>query len=401
MSRTSLPASERSHTEPADRRSTGAETALLWGRRAPARSEPVRVDDPARRMIGQVLDGRFEIVEVLGSGGMGVVFEATDRVLDRPVVVKVVSPLAARDRASGERLLREARLTARVQHPAVVTVFHVGLLDGGEPYLVMERLEGIDLADLMAERRTFPLDEALALVEPVCDALAALHAAGIVHRDIKPENLFVLRGSGVRTAVKLIDFGLAILDDQSMARLTRAGHLLGTAEYLAPECVGGRPPTAASDVYSLACVIFELLTGVPPFTGVALDVLVAKTQGDPPRLRERMSKPIEPTLERVETVLARAMARDPMVRPGPSELIASLLDARVPTREREHDTITQPQPALPPPSARHELPPPSAASPVDDRARGDDRARLALTVASIALATAVVSLLVALAALTS
>lgn len=307
-------------------------TRLLFGGGPAEGAQPVvAADDPARKLVGRLLDDRFQIVDVLGRGGMGVVYEATDHVLERPVVVKVIAPGGASVLASGERLVREARLACRVEHPSIITVFHLGLLETGEPYVVMERLTGRDLGDILAERAKLTVEETLGVLDPVADALEALHEAKIVHRDLKPENVLVLRGRLDRPRVKLIDFGLAMLDQDSLGRMTRAGVLIGTPEYLAPECARGGSATPASDVYSLACIAFELLTGQPPFTGQPMDVLVAKTTTHAPSMSEASDLP---RLKRLATPMARALSRDPAQRPGAVEFVRQLREA-----SRADDTI--------------------------------------------------------------
>lgn len=308
-------------------------TELLWGGGNKS-SAPLAADDPAHSLLGRVLDQRFQITKVLGRGGMGVVYEGVDKVLERLVVIKVITPRVAE--SGGARLVREARLAARVQHPSIVTVFHLGVLDHIEPFIVMEKLDGKDLATVLSETGPLPLVTTVALLEPVADALAALHAHGVVHRDLKPENLFVLEGRLLRPRVKLIDFGLAMIDDETMARFTRQGHVLGTAEYMAPECARGGAPTPAADVYSLACTAFELLTGAMPFPGTGMDALIAKTQGSPRKVDEFTRDPI---VRAAGPVIERALSRDPAARPTASEFLEELRAALKRSSPRGDATI--------------------------------------------------------------
>ena len=271
---------------------------------------PAKLDatqDPVS-VVGKVLLGRYEILGVLGRGGMGVVFEARDRTLDRVVVVKVLSPNLAGDTRAAQRLVREARVAARVNHPAIVSILDVGLLETGEPCLVMERLVGRDLADCIGRWGKLSVDATLVILEPIAAALEQLHAVGIVHRDVKPANIFVLNGLPMR--VKLVDFGLALLDDAGYARLTQRGVIVGTPEYFAPEIARGAPATASADIYSLASVAYEMLSGKPPFEGEPLDILAAKTQRLPPRLDA-----LGATSELVARVIERAMSMRPNDRP--------------------------------------------------------------------------------------
>ncbi len=350
-----------------------APTALLWGgsarRKAPR--APVASDDPARFRLGRILEDRYSLTDVLGRGGMGVVYDGFDHLLERPVVVKVISPRAA-DAKSSARLIREARLACRVQHPSIVTIFHLGLLDE-EPYLVMERLDGRDLEGLAGEHGPLDLETVVALLDPLAEALDALHAAGIVHRDVKPANVFVLGARLERPRVKLIDFGLAILDEQTSARLTRVGHVIGTPEYIAPEVARGAKATPASDVYSLATTIFELLTGELPFEGAGIELMITKTRSEPRRIAELTP---EPWAREVDAALGRGLAKNATDRPTASELLAELrrIAAPVPLARR----LSRPPRAVPETRASPAAPaePITGVVPVEDRGpRSADPAR--------------------------
>jgi len=283
------------------------------------------VDDPAHALVGRVLDGRFQIDGVLARGGMGVVLRATDRMLDRDVVVKVLRPVTGIARG-GDRLLREARLACRVQHPAIVTVFHLGLLETGEPYVVMERLRGCDLARFLADRGRLTLEETIAVLGPIAEALEGLHAGSVVHRDVKPANVFLIGCRAEVQRVKLIDFGLAMLDDEACARLTQCGTVIGTAEYIAPECARGDRPTAAADVYALATVAFEMLTGALPYAAEGFDALLAKTTCDARTLSQVTGVARDRALD---PILARALSREPSERPTPSGLVRQLRSVKL------------------------------------------------------------------------
>lgn len=307
-----------------------APTELLStvGGRALATSPPTNAPDAPHApsgplgSIGKVLLGRYELLSVRGRGGMGVVFDARDLALQRLVVVKVLPPDHAHDPRAAARLVREARVAAQVNHPAIVSILDVGTLETGEPYLVMERLIGHDLAECLGTWGAISLDDALAILEPLADALEHLHAVGIVHRDVKPANVFVLEGAPMR--VKLLDFGLALLDDAAYVRLTQRGIVVGTAEYLAPEIARGAPATPSSDIYSLASVAYELLAGRPPFDGNPLDILASKARDAPPRLDA--SGQID---RAVADVVARGMSIQPQDRPmRPTDLTRALAATR-------------------------------------------------------------------------
>ncbi|GGR93784.1 hypothetical protein GCM10010252_35600 [Streptomyces aureoverticillatus] len=210
---------------------------------------------------GDVLDGRFELLERLGSGGMGTVWRARDTVLHREVALKEVRPpgpelTGEASRMLRERVLREARALARVNHPHVVTIHHIVDVEP-HPWLVMELLPGRTLQDLL-ERRTLPPREAARLGRELLSALRAAHAAGVLHRDIKPANVLLRepspdRPDGVPPAV-LTDFGIAAL--QGSTQLTATGDLIGSPEYIAPERVRGTGEGPAADLWSLGLVLY-------------------------------------------------------------------------------------------------------------------------------------------------
>jgi serine/threonine-protein kinase len=306
-------------------------TSLLWGTPIGGR----RTRPPS--LVGRTLDGRYEITRVLGEGGMGVAYEARDRLLDRGVVVKVVAPSSS-DPSASDRLMREARLACRVVHDAIVTVHHLGMLETREPFLVMERLSGRDLGSIATEQGALSIGVVAALLEPIAGALAALHAHGVVHRDVKPDNVFVLDGDLRRARAKLIDFGLAVVDADTAARLTETGHLLGTAEYMAPECARGAAATPASDAYALAVTAFELLAGHLPHEGSGIEVLLAKTTTAPRRLSELRN---DRWVAQADALFARALAMDPAERPSVLELAAALRAIADRTNERAREE-TQP-----------------------------------------------------------
>jgi serine/threonine-protein kinase len=251
----------------------------------------------------RVLGGRYALRGVLGAGGMATVWRATDEVLGREVAVKVLSPQFAADPAFLARFEREARYAAALSHPGLVTVFDAGR-DGAEPFIVMELVTGRTLRQVLAEAGMLPAGQAVGIAAAVCEALAAAHAAGLVHRDIKPANI-VLAADG---QVKLLDLGIARAEGG-----TRTGAVLGTAAYLSPEQASGEPAGPRADLYSLGCVLFEMLTGAPPFsadTAVALAYRQVHDDPGPPSAR----RPGLPA--RLDWITAQLLAKDPAARPA-------------------------------------------------------------------------------------
>jgi tRNA A-37 threonylcarbamoyl transferase component Bud32 len=237
-------------------------------------------------------------------GGMASVYLADDRVLQRQVAVKVLRPPDAQDPSFVERFRREARAAARLSHPNIVTVFDSGS-DGELHYLVMEYLPGESLAELLARQGRLAPRRAAELAMQVCAALAAAHAQGLVHRDVKPANV-LLGGDG---RVQVTDFGIA--KATAADTLTGSGVVLGTAAYLAPEQAQGGPVDARSDLYALGCVLYELLTGAPPF-GSGADgpqvAVAARHVSEPPEPPSARNPQVEPGLD---AVVLTALAKQP------------------------------------------------------------------------------------------
>ncbi len=264
--------------------------------------------------LGRTLDGRYRVEALLGSGGVGVVYRAEHLALGRKVALKVLSSSFGPDDALRRRFEREARVLSALQHPNIVAVSDYGIVEG-TPYLVMELLEGRTLASLLTERGALPPSLALRIARDMLRGLAFAHGRGVLHRDLKPANVFLQTLPDDPYHVKLLDFGLAKVLSQEEAvaegdsTLTGSGVVLGTPTYMAPEQAAGDPADARADVYATGVVLFELLTGHPPFTGkLRMEVMRAHMTEPPPRLRE-----LAPDLgahEALQAFLDRALAKD-------------------------------------------------------------------------------------------
>lgn len=263
-------------------------------------------------MNGEVLAGRYRLLTLLGRGGAGEVWQAEDTVLARQVAVKLLRSLEGDPMDAVQRFRAEAQSAARLTHPNVVATYDVGT-EGDHVFLVMELVQGPDLAKLMGTSGL----PAAALIEDIAlqgaRALDAAHAAGIVHRDVKPGNL-LLAPDGT---LKMTDFGIA---KQTGSETTGLGVLLGTASYVSPEQVRGEPATAASDWYSFGCVLHELLTGTPPFTGPTVDVVMRQHLDVPPPPATRADVPAE-----LANLVTHLLAKDPADRPSSEHDVAALL----------------------------------------------------------------------------
>ncbi|MEU5540126.1 protein kinase [Streptomyces sp. NPDC020362] len=267
--------------------------------------------------MGLLLADRYHLDEPLGRGAMGEVWRATDRTLDRAVAVKL---LRTDEAADTERFRMEAQTAGRLHHPHVVGVYDFGS-HHGRLYLVMELIDGWTLAQERSLRGTLPPHEAAAVAAQMAAGLAAAHAQGVVHRDIKPANVML---TADRTA-KITDFGIARFADDAAGALTATGKVVGTADYLAPERALGRPAQPASDVYSLGCVLYELLTGRPPFRG-ATTLAVVQQQVDaapvpPSHLRAGIPDPLA-------GYVLDMLAKDPAQRPTAEQAAARLAGTR-------------------------------------------------------------------------
>jgi hypothetical protein len=300
------------------------------------------------REPGSVLGG-FVIEEAAGRGGMGVVYRARQQRPERVVALKVISPEFANDPAFQDRFERESEIAAQIEHPNVIPVYAVGD-EGGVLYLAMRFVVGTDLrATLTREGRLEP-QRAAVIVDQVAQALDAAHAHGLVHRDVKPSNVLVAT-SGGREHVYLTDFGLSRRVESSQG-LTATGALVGTIDYIAPEQARGERVDARTDVYSLGCMLFHLVTGTVPFprpNDVAK--LYAHTAEPPPAARERVAE-LPPALDEV---LARAMAKDPADRfPSAGDLgraaLAAVGDTRAADGERSVATGAAAPPGSEPPA---------------------------------------------------
>ncbi len=284
---------------------------------------------------GSVLGSRYRLVSQIAAGGMGDVWRATDEVLGREIAVKVLKRELSGELGFLERFRREARQTAALSHPGIAAVFDYGEEDGNA-YLVMELVPGEPLSDLLARDGALPVPVAISLVVQTADALAVAHRAGLVHRDVKPANLLVTPDG----TVKVTDFGIARALESS--QLTATGTVMGTVQYASPEQISGAATTAASDVYSLGIVAYELVAGRSPYQADSnIGLAMAHLQTEPAPLPDAV--PVA-----LAAVILRALAKDPAARPTDGAAFATELRALPPTGRSAMDTRTR---AMPVPAA--------------------------------------------------
>ncbi|MDX1985083.1 MAG: serine/threonine-protein kinase [Candidatus Obscuribacter sp.] len=272
---------------------------------------------------GHVIDGKYQISEVLGEGGMGKVYRAHHLLLKKDVALKVLKSSVSSE--SWLRFQREAQLMGKLKHPSIVQIYDFGVADNTHPYYAMELLEGSTLDRLIDGEKELPLPVLLNIFIQICKALQMVHDAGVVHRDIKPSNFLLVkvdRPLPEATApssqtpsrdvfvIKLMDFGIAgVISDDSKQSLTQPGCIFGSPLYMSPEQALGERPTPQSDIYSLGCTLFHALTGEPPYVGEnALITLGMHMQAPVPTLRERM--PMAQYPSRLDGLLKRMLAKD-------------------------------------------------------------------------------------------
>jgi serine/threonine-protein kinase len=275
-----------------------------------------RIDD----LIGRQLDGRYEIRAPLGRGGMGTVYRGWQLSVDREVAIKVVSPKLASDRNAVKRFLREARLASRLSQPNVVNVYDFGQADN-ILYLVMELLRGHTLQSELGSGRRINPKRTVTIAAQLCDALEAAHAQGIIHRDLKPGNIVVLDDPPGRDLIKVLDFGLAkSLVQDSGSAVTNSDALLGTPLYMAPEQIDGRDTDQRVDLYALGCILYEMLSGRPPFVDTAVSAVLSRHLNDAP---EQLAAHVPPKLR---SLVDQLLAKKPDDRVQTAGEVHALLD---------------------------------------------------------------------------
>ncbi len=287
-------------------------------------ADSIPIPDPRHALLGTVVDG-FAIDSILGSGGCGTVYRGRQLGLDRPVAIKVPTFDVVDDPILKKRFLREARSAARVKHPSVVTIYGVGEVPDGRPYLAMELLEGVSLLQVLDDGR-LDVERALGLARQIALALAETHAAGVVHRDLKPSNVIWRRGRGGEDRITIVDFGIAAGQQGSAdaTRLTAGGKVIGTPHYMAPEQAQGEHEDIdhRSDLYALGCVLFELLTCEVPFDGMGFEVVLAHMTKQPDAPSQRLAGiPRE-----VDELVLALMRKRPAERPSSAEEVVARID---------------------------------------------------------------------------
>ncbi len=276
--------------------------------------EPARIG--GRFALGEFFGGKYEILGHVGQGGMGVVYRARDAILDRLVAIKFLKAKSGIGALEMSRFQQEAKAIASLDHKNIIRVHDMSVTADGDPYFVLEYLDGCSLSHELRTHKKLSVSRALELMLEICDALQHAHSKGVVHRDIKPSNIMLVKSATGGDTVKLLDFGIAKLrsaDDNTVLKLTKTGELFGSPHYMSPEQCSGQKIDRTTDIYSAGCVFFEMLTGGPPFSGsTPFETLDMHKSGSPPSVA--LKSPELKNSKAIDAVLDKMLAKNPSER---------------------------------------------------------------------------------------
>ncbi len=293
-------------------------------------------------MVGTTLAGCYEIMSVIGHGGMGVVYKARHQLMDRIVAIKMMKSQLISDTISVKRFQQEVKAYAKINHPHVITVFDFGVSPDGLPYIVMDYLEGHPLSDVIKKDGSVGVERAIRVLTQACEALAHAHKQGIVHRDLKPGNIVLIEYDGDPDFVKVVDFGVAKLMNAQEQRLTQTGEVCGSPVYMSPEQCLGQEMDLRSDIYSMGIVIYETVTGKLPLIGrTMVDTMAKQVSEMPPPFAK-----IRPDIyipERLQSVVFKAMSKEPAQRHQTMDELREDLEKAIPKPARP-STLRQVEP---------------------------------------------------------
>lgn len=267
-------------------------------------------------LIGTLIAERYRILQLVGRGGMGVVYKARHEMMERTVAIKMLLPQLTADEGAAARFQREARASSRINHSNIISLHDFGKTEDGVPYIVMDFIEGESLADVLKREKQLGTSRCAHIFTQVCDALAHAHELGIIHRDLKPGNIMLLQTEDAHDVVKVVDFGIAKMyesEEGEMQKLTTTGELFGSPVYMSPEQCGGYELDSRSDIYSLGCVMYETLTGKLPCVGkTVLETISKQISAAPPAFSAARPDLFIP--DWMESIVTRALSKDPARR---------------------------------------------------------------------------------------
>jgi tRNA A-37 threonylcarbamoyl transferase component Bud32 len=286
-----------------------------------AQDYPDIVPPPAELPAGTMVGG-YQVTEKIGQGGMGQVYAAQHPLIGKRVAIKILAPHCVAVPELVKRFIEEARAVNKIGHPHIIDIFSFGQLPDGRHFMVMEYLEGKNLAQRL-ENETIPVPELRRLLRQMCEALEAAHQAGIVHRDLKPENIWIVQRPQEESHIKLLDFGIAKLLGVETGRITQTGAAMGTPQFMPPEQCLGRPVDHRADIYSFGIVLYLIFTGTLPFNGSTLAEIVYRHTTEPPVPPSR-HRPLPAPLDRL---ILDCLAKDPDLRPASAREVGERLEA--------------------------------------------------------------------------
>jgi serine/threonine protein kinase len=277
-------------------------------------------------LVGHVLDGKYTLLSKLGEGGMGSVYLAEQATMGREVAIKVLRREFSQNRMAIKRFLREARAASKLAHHNTITVYDFGQSNQGLLYLVMERLSGRPLADVLDEEGPLAVERAVHIFSQICDSLAEAHQQGITHRDLKPENIFIEDKFGSSEFVKVLDFGIAKMQgDEATSQATATGMICGTPSYMSPEQAMGKDIDGRSDIYALGVLLFEMVTNEKPFDGATpMEVMLKHINERPPDMFERTGVAVS---DKLQEAIHQLLAKKPQDRPDDCQAAKRLVQA--------------------------------------------------------------------------
>lgn len=290
-------------------------------------------------LIGTILNNTYQIQDVVGRGGMGSVYRARDVLMERTVAIKMLHHHLVQDQASIQRFQQEARAASAINHPNVITAYDFGISETGQPYLIMDFLQGKSLSSTIDESRGLEYSRAVHIFAQTCDALHVAHAKGVIHRDLKPSNIMIVQNRDDPDFVKIVDFGIAKLlpsSGKQSQNLTQTGELFGSPLYMSPEQFLGKNLDERTDIYAMGCVMYEALIGRPPFSGEHVLETMHKHIHEPPA-KFAVARPDLKIPAKLEAIVMRSLEKEPDAR---YQSMAELRDAILLTIDGARDTRT-------------------------------------------------------------